>query len=1152
LAAKHDFVGLTGTQETEERRSTIDHHILNQNMYFSSYIDQFKGGISLVIKRTFIQRFFPTTTNDNWQVIAKGRVARLMMEGPHGRLHIYVVYFDPSCKTNQIDCISAISAVLDPLAHSLILGDFNFVENASDRFIKETATWSLGQDGRVAKAWASKMTSKGITEWSQDELTCETGICLSRIDRVYSSLHASFAITGRISTTALERPLDISDHRPVSFGLQLGRKTRRAGTPSWILQHPDFTNEVTQEFDYMIERTSGAERPFNQLAVFKHAVRSAAEIVRRRHRNQLACSTQARLSASIGFLRALNLRDWKAANKFQKIYGRLLDVECSPQSPASPAYKLLLEHVSELAQTNVNERIEELRTSKPLMPDFIYTQRKENILSSLRRLLPGSGGQIHAIKDPATGNSATEPSEIARVLTEHWQNTFNGRSTNAELRKQWLDRLANKLNVTASQLLPTKSEIETVLDQLPASSPGPDGIPFEAYKKLKHIVINIFYKITRGMMDGTDIPPEDFNQAILICIPKTEGELTPQGLSSHEASGTRPLSIVDASNRIIASMFRLSLERCTGSWISEAQRGFLKGRQMLRNILDIDLAAQTISVNSTTGAILLFDFRAAFPSIDHNFMWDTLAAIGIPSSFISMLQMFYKNNKHVINVGGQTFDSIEVHSGVRQGCPLSALLFALIADVLLREISASLGEGETVRSFADDTAAVVRDYAKSIPALAKLFEEFEQISALALNIKKTVLIPLWPITSEANVQLLVREICPAWRNISICLRGKYLGFIIGPGATTSSWDKPLDKFEKRSLTWSSLNLGLHYNMKAYRTFVAPILSFLMQLEPDPPDLMARFESCLRRLAPGPGNWITAADLAHLQTAFRFPSSFRDPRWTSLATKLRVICEVAPDCQQKHQTLTRAQAETFRRPFGKWHDRSFFSILAQTCDELNDIGVTISSVKLEQRRFTHCSFQAAAEKMIAQRMAAPYFPLSRVRAKLMRWHVCNIGDVADRRVLRRFELLSHWCPPRVSAIYLKTLFNGWVTDRRLRSLLQSTGVLCRRCVLGCESGEDSVDHYALCPVFWAFACDPRPGGLGLREGLKSREAFLLVKEGLADADCVRIAVGAYALHRVVQYCRHQRQQHSSNLNYKQMFHIWVRRGSEGSRASRLLR
>ena len=107
---------------------------------------------------------------------------------------------------------------------------------------------------------------------------------------------------------------------------------------------------------------------------------------------------------------------------------------------------------------------------------------------------------------------------------------------------------------------------------------------------------------------------------------------------------------------------------------------------MINNVVDIDFAAQKVSIQSKRGAILLLDFKAAFPSMSHDFIWDALRAAGIPTQFISVIKMFYFNNRHKLKVKGKLFDSVSVESGVRQGCPLSGVIFAVCADLLLRRV----------------------------------------------------------------------------------------------------------------------------------------------------------------------------------------------------------------------------------------------------------------------------------------------------------------------------------------------------------------------------------------------------------------------------------------------------------------------------------
>ena len=150
-----------------------------------------------------------------------------------------------------------------------------------------------------------------------------------------------------------------------------------------------------------------------------------------------------------------------------------------------------------------------------------------------------------------------------------------------------------------------------------------------------------------------------------------------------------------------------------------------------------------------------------------------------------------------------------MRAGVRQGCPLSGLLFAICVDVLLQNIARALGSHEILRAYADDSALVIKDYRKSAPAIAIVFKEFAQISALELNIRKTVFIPLWPFSSSRNVRLLIREMCYLWKDIEIDNKGKLLGIFIGPGADHASWSKPLGKFEQRVAHWSRQHMGLH-------------------------------------------------------------------------------------------------------------------------------------------------------------------------------------------------------------------------------------------------------------------------------------------------------------------------------------------------------
>ena len=113
-----------------------------------------------------------------------------------------------------------------------------------------------------------------------------------------------------------------------------------------------------------------------------------------------------------------------------------------------------------------------------------------------------------------------------------------------------------------------------------------------------------------------------FNGGLLCCLPKASaGEDEAEG-TFYEPSGTRPLTIVNTDNRIIASAYRLRWEPILEPWVSPQQQGFLRGRSLLSNVVAIEEASMEYSLSSLHPGVILFDLAAAFPSVLHP--WPTL------------------------------------------------------------------------------------------------------------------------------------------------------------------------------------------------------------------------------------------------------------------------------------------------------------------------------------------------------------------------------------------------------------------------------------------------------------------------------------------------------------------------------------------------
>ena len=164
--------------------------------------------------------------------------------------------------------------------------------------------------------------------------------------------------------------------------------------------------------------------------------------------------------------------------------------------------------------------------------------------------------------------------------------------------------------------------------------------------------------------------------------------------------------MVGTDNRLLASSGKFMLHDALDTWISSAQKGFLTGRRMNSNILEMDTCSKLYTLQQDEPALVFFDFKAAFPSVSHHFLWHALGGLGIPPKWVALIKLFYRSNLHI--VGRDRVHSFLAAVGIRQGCPLSPLVFAVVADILLRRVSHFLQDKGMVRAFAVDTAVLLK------------------------------------------------------------------------------------------------------------------------------------------------------------------------------------------------------------------------------------------------------------------------------------------------------------------------------------------------------------------------------------------------------------------------------------------------------------
>ncbi len=111
---------------------------------------------------------------------------------------------------------------------------------------------------------------------------------------------------------------------------------------------------------------------------------------------------------------------------------------------------------------------------------------------------------------------------------------------------------------------------------------------------------------------------------------------------------------------------------------------------------------------------LLLDIMKAFDSIDHKFLFAVLKKIRMPEWVTSAIEALMNSVKVTPVCGQGNGGWIKILKGVKQGCPLSPILFIIVYEVYLCKLNKRLSSPDSVTSaFADDvllTSHCLKDF----------------------------------------------------------------------------------------------------------------------------------------------------------------------------------------------------------------------------------------------------------------------------------------------------------------------------------------------------------------------------------------------------------------------------------------------------------
>jgi ribonuclease HI len=405
------------------------------------------------------------------------------------------------------------------------------------------------------------------------------------------------------------------------------------------------------------------------------------------------------------------------------------------------------------------------------------------------------------------------------------------------------------------------------------SAAGPDGIPFGAYKAILDIAATELLELIKHLMAGNP-PPENFNFGLLHLLPKLDSGLV---------EDTRPITVTNSYNRLVAAILVECLTPALDALIDPSQKMFITGRHMTDLVTDINETYYKAVREEKEEYILFLDTRKAFDSIHHDYLLEIISHVGLPTWAVNIITSMLHQVRVSPVLANDASLLIWIRRGVKQGCPLSPLLFVLCYDPLIHAMQTIFEDESTLTVFAaaDDIAVATKD-CKALWPVMQIVDLFTTVSGLGINQDKSALLPTRACTNQE--QLL--SDCP-WQDIQMVKDYKHLGVLMGYEITTENiFKKAHDKALNRIRASASVirALPIHKRTIIINVFITPIYMYLGSFFIIPSSMINQYrEACQRVVIPFNGTAFSYNHLCTPQKEMGFKTPLRDLWLQNFAT-----------------------------------------------------------------------------------------------------------------------------------------------------------------------------------------------------------------------------------------------------------------------------
>ena len=405
-----------------------------------------------------------------------------------------------------------------------------------------------------------------------------------------------------------------------------------------------------------------------------------------------------------------------------------------------------------------------------------------------------------------SGEITQNTSLIKNHVSKFYKNLYSKVSTDEGARENILKDLSRLDPLEAEDLERPLSleELDAAVGQLGKdTTPGLDGLSGEFYQTFWPILKNDLLSVLNHYFHTGSLP-RSFGRAVITLLPK-KGDLA-------DIANWRPVSLLNNDYKILARLLANRLKECIGSVVAEDQTYCVPGRSIHDNVSLIRDIIDYANENGVPLAVINLDQEKAFDNVDRGYLFDTMRAMGFGDRFLDYIKILYSGSESLVKFGGSLTASFSVEKGIRQGCPLSGLLYSIAIEPFINRLRGEVGDDGfqmhgtdtscSVSAYADDVSVFVTSE-RGFGAVGDTYDLFARASAARLNTRKTQ--GLW---AGSWIGRSDRPLTFSWNDDGLSFLGVHLGNT--KTYTDKNWKNCKTRLIETLASWFDISTSLSF------------------------------------------------------------------------------------------------------------------------------------------------------------------------------------------------------------------------------------------------------------------------------------------------------------------------------------------------------